>query len=95
MKKKLTLILSGLALAGGLCLTLPSLVMAEGTNAPAQKPAPNRIHSITFAISSLEMAKKHLETAKHDFGGHKKAAIEACDKALAELQQAMIYDENP
>lgn len=37
------------------------------------------------AISALRSAKQDMENAGHDFGGHKKAALEACDKAIAQL----------
>jgi hypothetical protein len=34
-----------------------------------------------------------MENAGHDFGGHKKAAIEACDKAIAQLELALKSDK--
>jgi hypothetical protein len=37
-------------------------------------------------IMFLKMSKAELEHATEDFDGHRQSAIDACDKALAELQ---------
>jgi hypothetical protein len=47
---------------------------------------------IRAAISELREARRQPETAAHDFGGHRKEAIEAIDNAMKQLQQALQYD---
>ena len=48
--------------------------------------------AIHAAINSLERAKKELEAAAHDFGGHRVDAIKAIDEALKQLRLADAYD---
>jgi len=48
---------------------------------------------IRAAISELREARRELETAAHDFGGHRKEALEAVDNAIKQLQQALQYDK--
>ncbi|HKW48200.1 MAG TPA: hypothetical protein VJN70_12175 [Gemmatimonadaceae bacterium] len=49
-----------------------------------------RIHA---AIKELEEAKKELQAAPHDFGGHRADAVQAVDKALEQLRLALQYDK--
>jgi hypothetical protein len=44
---------------------------------------------IVEAIHALERAKEHLRHAEHDFGGHREAAIQACDNAIFQLKLAL------
>lgn len=85
------------ALLFGLLVMTPG-VMNAGT--PAKGPAPqvlkgaNEQHPhIRAAIRELREARKELETAAHDFGGHRKEAIEAVDNAIKQLQEALQYDK--
>lgn len=48
---------------------------------------------IRKAITQLERAKYDMQHAAHDFGGHRVAAIAACDKAIEELRLALQYDK--
>ena len=48
---------------------------------------------IRAAIHELQEAKHELETAAHDFGGHRVEAIEAIDNAIKQLKQALEYDK--
>lgn len=48
---------------------------------------------IRAAIRELEQAKHELQTANHDFGGHREDAVKACDEAIRQLQQALQYDK--
>jgi len=61
---------------------------------PAKKAAPERHPEIRKAITALESAKVDLKRAAHDFGGHREAALDACDKAIAQLRLALQYDRN-
>ena len=45
------------------------------------------------ATIALENAKKDLEKAANDFGGHKAAAIKSIDEALKHLKEAEAYDK--
>lgn len=48
---------------------------------------------IRSAIRELQEAKRELQTAAHDFGGHREDALKACDEALRQLQLALQYDK--
>jgi hypothetical protein len=48
---------------------------------------------IRAAIKELEEAKRELQTAAHDFGGHRADAVRACDEAIHQLQLALQYDK--
>jgi hypothetical protein len=62
---------------------------------PLRKVAGRERHpEIRKAIDALERAKTDLKRASHDFGGHRVEAIEACDKAIAQLRLALQYDRN-
>jgi hypothetical protein len=62
--------------------------------APVQKGEKAEQHPhIRTALRELREAKKELQTAAHDFGGHRKEAIEAVDNAIKQLQEALEYDK--
>lgn len=56
--------------------------------APAAGP-PERHPNIDEALESMRAAKHHLETAEHDFGGHRAKAIEHLDRAIREAEICM------
>ncbi len=60
----------------------PMTASAEGGRHP----------EIMEAIHALEKAKQHLQEAKHEFGGHRRDAVEAIDKALFQLHLALEAD---
>lgn len=93
MLKKISVITLSLSLLG----LNPGLVVAAG--APTAAPNPQVLKGsaeqhphIRAAIQELREARRELETAAHDFGGHRKEAIEAIDNAIRQLQQALQYD---
>lgn len=99
MKKNLTVLLTTVALAGALSTGL-TLARAQST-APGTPPAGaagphnrgNERHPmIRRAIVALEEAKRDLQRADHDFGGHRKEALEECEKAIVQLRLALQYD---
>jgi hypothetical protein len=59
---------------------------------PAQA-APERHPRIHAAIEELREARKELEKADHDFGGHRKEAIKAIDEAIIQLEKALKFDK--
>ena len=46
---------------------------------------------IAKAIAALRDARAYLESAPHDFGGHKAEAIRATDEAIRQLNFALAY----
>jgi len=48
---------------------------------------------IRSAIHELQEAKRELQTAAHDFGGHRADALRACDEAIHQLQLSLQYDK--
>lgn len=49
--------------------------------------------AIRRAIRALENAKRDLQAASHDFGGHREAALDAVNKAEEQLKLALNYDK--
>jgi hypothetical protein len=47
---------------------------------------------LAAAITELVAARKELQTAAHDFGGHRVEAIAAIDNALKQLRLAQKFD---
>jgi len=87
-----TLLASGVLgfAATGLILSAPAWMDSCTTQA---KEGKERHPHIRAAIHELREAKKELETADHDFGGHRKEAIEAVDVAIRQLEKALKYDK--
>jgi len=94
MKRNLMLTLTALGLAGALFCGID---LARGqTSAPATNVhrTNDRHPAIRRAIAALETAKSDMQRADHDFGGHRKEALEECDKAIAQLRLALQFDKN-
>jgi len=85
-----------LLVSGGLGLGATSLMLSTPAwmaSCTAQaKEGKERNPHIRAAIHELREAKKDLETADHDFGGHRKEAVEAVDVAIRQLEKALKYD---
>lgn len=93
MKRNLTITLAALGLAGALFGGL-ELAYAQSATPPTEAHRGNERHpKIHQAIAALEAAKVDLQRADHDFGGHRKAALEECDKAIAQLKLALQFDK--
>jgi hypothetical protein len=50
---------------------------------------PERHPHIEEALESMQSAKHHLESAEHDFRGHRAKAIEQLDRAIREAEICM------
>jgi hypothetical protein len=61
---------------GALLFALPPVVPQAKKEAGEQHP------HIRAAIQELREAKRELQTAAHDFGGHRAEAVEAVDNAM-------------
>ena len=72
---------------GALRTVLPLLMFVAILTpaAPAFEPHPE----IRAALEELRSAKSHLESAAHDFHGHRVAAIKHVDEAIAEAEICM------
>lgn len=77
------MVVTGLAVTAALWLTVPSVMGAPKERHP----------KIRAAIVALEAAKKEMQGADHDFGGHRVAALAACDESIKQLQLALQYDQ--
>jgi hypothetical protein len=75
--------LSGIFL--GVVLTLGTLTLA------AQEEA-LRHPRIAKAIDAIQDARAYLLQAPPVFGGHRDAAIKACDEAIKQLREALAYE---
>ena len=64
-------------------------VAAVPPAAPAAAVAPERHPHIDEALESMRAAKHHLETAEHDFDGHRVKAIEHLNQAIREAEVCM------
>ena len=98
-----TLCLSSVTLAAGAppapapkpapAATAPAVPAATAAAEPAAYQRGGERHpEIRKAIEQLKRAQADLRAANHDFGGHREAALRACDEAINQLQQALQYD---
>jgi hypothetical protein len=75
--------LSGIFL--GVVLTLGTLTLGAQQGEAQQHPR------IVKAIDAIQDARAYLQQAPWDFGGHKEAAIKACDEAVRQLRAALEF----
>jgi len=65
------------------------IVLSAGTVMFAQR---GEMHPrLVAAITAIRDARAYMMEAPHDFGGHKAAAIRACDEAIRQLDLARAY----
>jgi hypothetical protein len=77
---------AALTAAAAGALALGAGLLGSTANAQERHPA------IRNAIDALQAARADLWNARHDFGGHRRAAIDAIDRALEQLRLALQYD---
>ncbi len=74
-------------------IAIGALMMAGAWTMSAQNE--RAMHPrLAAAITALRDARAYLESAPHDFGGHKAAAIKASDEAIRQLNFALAYREH-
>jgi len=85
-----------LLIMASLLLTLAFPVAAAGPKTPSAPTAPGaaaappeRHPQIDEALEAMRSAKHHLESAEHDFQGHRAKAIEHLDRAIHEAEICM------
>ena len=77
------------AAAGPKAPAAPAPPVASAPAAPAVAPVPERHPHIDEALEAMRSAKHQLETADHDFDGHRVKSIEHLDKAIHEAEICM------
>jgi len=85
-----------LLIVASLLLTLAFPVAAAGPKTPSAPTAPvaaaappERHPQIDEALEAMRSAKHHLESAEHDFRGHRAKAIAYLDRAIHEAEICM------
>jgi hypothetical protein len=73
------------AAAGPKAPAVPAPVVAPVPAPAAAMPAPPHPH-IHEALEAMRAAKHHLESAEHDFDGHRMEAIKHLDMAIHEAE---------
>jgi hypothetical protein len=64
---------------------VPAAPVVAPATSPAAVPMPPHPH-IHEALQAMRAAKHHLETAAHDFEGHRAKAMEHLDQAIREAE---------
>ena len=83
-----------LAVIGVLSLGLVGIALAANPSGPATQPGEHERHPLIHkALHDLREAKHTLTRAAHDFDGHRKAALDATDKAIAECEACLQADQ--
>ena len=59
--------------------------------AMATGPAPEDQPHMQQALDALRQARHHLEAAIPDKGGHRSAALKACDEAIKHTEEGIQY----
>ena len=73
-----------------ICGIVLGVALSAGVNVFAQNE--RAMHPrIAAAIAAIRDAREYMVKAPHDFGGHKAAAVRACDEAIRELNLALAY----
>ncbi len=74
------------AAAAGPKAPVPAAPAVAPAPAPAANPMPAPHPHIHEALEAMRAAKHHLESAAHDFDGHRVKAIEHLDQAIREAE---------
>jgi hypothetical protein len=81
------------AVLGTAVVGLPLGGVVAPAAARADEKERERHPHIRKAIEELREARRDLKEADHDFGGHREEAIEACNVAIKQLEEALKYDK--
>jgi hypothetical protein len=82
------------SILAGLLVGIPTFLAAGAISARAGQAKKKERHPhIRAAIRELREAKRELEHADHDFGGHRVEAIEAINVAIKQLETALQFDK--
>ena len=75
-----------------LSLVLSASSAAFAASAPTPAPRPEAQPEMTSALEHLREAKRALESASHDKGGHRAKALDLVNQAIAHVEQGIQYD---
>ena len=75
-----------------LSLVLSISSAAFAASAPEPAPKPENQPEMNSALEHLREAKRALESASHDKGGHRVKALSLVDQAIAQVEQGIQYD---
>ena len=89
MKTKFAIVALSAFIAGSLFSLLPSIHAQQSTNAPAYGKHP----LMRGALVDLQHAKAKLAEGTDEFGGHRVAALKACETAIAEVRAGLKFAE--
>ena len=94
--KRTTAVLSAAFLSLVLSLSLAAFSSSAPAPAPkpaaASAPAPENQPEMNAALEHLREAKRNLESASHDKGGHRAKAIGHVNEAIREVEAGIQYD---
>lgn len=76
--------MKSLVVASGIALSLMLFTAAHAVDSKGH-PEMHR------ALHALENAKRDLEKAAHDYGGHRAKALELTDQAISEIKEGLEY----
>jgi hypothetical protein len=86
---------------GVIAMSLPAVGQNPQPSSTQNQPKLQRVQerheehpNIEAAIKHLDEAKKNLENAAHDFGGHRSNALKHVNEALEECHRALQYDKH-
>jgi hypothetical protein len=89
----LTAVILGLALAFASAVPAAHAAKAAPAQPAAASPTPEEHPQIHDALVALRQAKAHLQSAKHDYGGHRSDALRATEEAIHQLEICLKYDK--
>jgi hypothetical protein len=93
MKRTLTVV-SITAIAATLLL-VGGLRVAHGQTDTKSAKQAQKFPAMTKATTILQQAIAELQNTNNNFGPHRSAAIEACDRTLVQLKIALRYEQDP
>ena len=81
--------------AAAFALVVGTVSFEAGTLRAQNVPSEANAHPrLATAVAALVDARAYLQSAPHDFGGHKTSAVAAIDAALVELRAALAFRAN-
>lgn len=80
--------------AAGFAMPVVSTVRAEMPRISIEVGGHERHPELREALAALEKAKHHLKESRHDFRGHREAALIACENAIYQLKLALESDRD-
>jgi hypothetical protein len=94
MKHKVFSLLATVTFVGALAMpvAVPAAPAPKPMPMPAAKPVPEPHPEIREALESLRRARRHMQEAAHDFGGHRVDALRATDEAIRQLEICLKFD---